>query len=691
MSAPLLIEIGCEELPARALVEQARKLADGIGRQLSESGFLETDQIRWLATPRRLALIAESVRARQPDRKLQRKGPPESAAFDDSGNPTPAAFGFARSVGLDVAELERLETPQGRWLYAELDQPGQALGEMLTDMLQSVIGELAGARSMRWSDRSERFLRPVRWLVVLHGANVVPMQLFGLESGRATRGHRVHAPGPHPIGDPGEYEAVLRRAFVLADFDKRRDRIRQQVEQCAGSVGLVARDDPALLDEVTGLVEWPVAVVGQFAQAFLEVPAEALISAMRAHQKSFPLFDQSGALAAQFISVANLESAQPKAMIRGFERVIRPRLADARFFYQQDRQKPLESRLQRLDEMLFQQRLGSLADKTVRLERLVAELAPDFGADAQVCARAARLCKCDLMTEMVGEFPELQGTMGRYYALADGEPEPVATAIESHYLPRHAGDALPSDPAGQALAVADRLDTLVGVFAAGKKPKGGKDPFALRRAALAVVRILEHSRCAVPVPELLQRAAEVVGNRLRVDPDVLGALVQFIDERLRSHLSEQGVATNTVNAVTAGSAGSVADFVDRARAVQRFADDPEVASLIAANKRAANLLAQAENHEFDEVDESSLQIEEERVLFKDVIDAKKSLESLLAERDYPAALARLAALRPAVDRFFDEVMVMAEDPALRRNRLSLLALVRATFLQIADVAKLGRA
>ncbi len=692
MSDSLLIELGCEEIPARALVRQAEMLSAGIAKQLADAGLLaDSANVRWLATPRRLALVAEAVAERQPDRRLARKGPAEKAAFDADGNPTRAAEGFARSVGLKVDQLDRLENEQGRWLYAEIEQPGKTLAELLPDMLDKVVREMAGARSMRWSDRSDRFLRPVRWLVVLHGAEVVPVSLFGLDAGRETRGHRIHAPGEHPIATVEDYEPVLEQACVLADHQRRRDRIAEQVRACAESAGLETQAESALLDEVTGLVEWPVAVVGSFDEAFLEVPPEALVSSMREHQKSFPLFTPEGALAARFITVANLESERPDLMIHGFERVIRPRLADARFFYEQDRQQPLSARLDRLDEMLFQERLGSLADKTRRLEKLAAELAPAFGAEAGACARAALLCKCDLLTEMVGEFPELQGTMGRYYALADGEPDAVATAIESHYLPRHAGDRLPEDPAGRTLAVADRLDSLVGVFAAGKKPKGGKDPFALRRAALAVARILEQSRCALSLDEFIARAAEALEARVPVDERTRREIRLFVDERLRAHLLERGIEANTLHAVTAGAGGSVADFVDRAQAVQAFAEDPEVESLIAANKRAANLLEQAGQENFGEIDADKLQIDAEKTLFAEVIEVEDALETLLNARDYPAALGRLAALRPALDRFFDDVMVMVEEEALKRNRLSLLQRLRALFLRIADVARLGRA
>jgi len=692
MSDTLLIELGCEELPAKSLVRQAEMLSTGMHKQLADAGLMDAgSRLRWLATPRRLAILAEGVAQRQPDRKLERKGPAEKAAFDAEGNPTRAAEGFARSVGLAVDQLERLENEQGRWLYAEIEEPGKSLAGLLPEMLDKVVREMAGARSMRWSDRSDRFLRPVRWLVVLHGSEVLPVSLFGLEAGRDTRGHRIHAPGAHAIEKAGDYEAVLRQAYVVADYAARRNQIAEQVKACADSAGLQTQAEGVLLDEVTGLVEWPVAVVGSFDEAFLEVPAEALVSSMREHQKSFPLFTGDGKLAARFITVANLESEQPELMVQGFERVIRPRLADARFFYEQDRQRPLADRMERLGEMLFQERLGSLADKAGRLKGLAAALAPAFDADPTACARAALLCKCDLLTEMVGEFPELQGIMGRYYAQADGEPETVAAAIESHYLPRHAGDELPEDPTGRALAVADRMDSLVGVFAAGKKPKGGKDPFALRRAALAVVRILDQSRCPLSLDELIDNAADALKAQVPVSEEDRDEIRRFLDERLRSHLGERGIETNTLHAVTAGADSPVADFVDRAVAVQAFADDPEVESLIAANKRAANLLEQAGEIEISEIDASSLHLGAEKRLFEELVESEKAVEERLGERDYPAVLKRLAGLRPALDRFFDDVMVMVDDERLRTNRLALLSRLRALFLRIADVAKLGRA
>lgn len=699
---PLLIELGCEELPARQLHGQLALLRDGLYSRLVDAGFIEPcpddggAEPRCMGTPRRLAVIIDRVRPRQPDRVIERKGPAETAAFDADGLPTRAAEGFARSVGRSVSELERLDNEQGRWLYARIEEPGRALAEVLPEILDATVRTMAGARSMRWSDRTERFLRPVRWLLVLHGSQVVPLNAFGLTAGRDTQGHRIHAPGQHAVASVDDYIPTLKSAFVQVDAGKRRAAITAGAETLARAAGLQVELDADLLEEVAGLTEWPVPVMGAFDDAFLEVPAEALICSMQQHQKCFPLRHADGRLAARFIAVANIESRDVAAMTAGFERVIRPRLADARFFYEQDRRHALERWFSRLDTIKFQEKLGSVAAKARRLQALATDLAPALDADPQVASRAAELCKCDLVSEMVGEFPELQGIMGRYYALADGEPEAVAVAIETHYLPRHAGDALPLDAAGRALALADRLDTLVGVFAAGQKPRGGKDPFALRRAALGIIRILDDAQASLPLDWLIEKAAERLvqdlGQGAGVDPQLLGEVEDFLLERLRSHAAEAGIETNTVQAVAAVQDRLVPDFMARARAVQAFAEDPMADSLIAANKRIANLLKQAEEGSSGEIDPRVLPESAERDLFEALqrIEAELFADARQARRDYAADLSGLAALREPVDRFFDEVMVMADDDRLRRNRLRLLHHLRALFLRVADVARLGR-
>lgn len=689
--ADLLIELGCEELPARLLSAQARLLADGLGKRLLEAGLIEsTDALKPMATPRRLAVRIPDVLARQADRELERKGPALQAAFDADGKPTRAAEGFARSVGMAVEDLEKLETGQGAWLFARVRETGRNLADILPGLLDETVREMAGARSMRWSDRNERFLRPVRWLLALHGSAVLEIEAFGLTAGRQTQGHRIHAPGSHDIKDAASYEQQLDAAYVLVDADRRQARIAEQVGQLMQAAGLEADLDPDLLDENAGLTEWPVAVIGQFDADFLEVPEEALISSMQQHQKCFPVRDGQGQLVNHFVAVANIESRDVAAMTAGFERVIFPRLADARFFWQQDCKITLEARRSRLDDVLFQEKLGSVGAKTRRLEVLAGALADSLGADPGLTRRAAALCKSDLVTEMVGEFPELQGIMGSHYARVNNEPAEVATAIASHYQPRQAGDGLPGDPAGLALALADRLDTVVGIFAAGKKPKGGKDPFALRRAALGMVRILEASNCALSLSELIELSARGLDQQIKVDDATRGEIEAFIMERLRSHAAEAGIEANTVHAVAAGKPGSVADFMARARAVQDFTADPRAESLIAANKRASNLLRQTEQDDFGDVSERCLQEDAEKDLLGAIQGVESQLEKRLADNDYPGALTELATIREAVDRFFDQVMVMAEDEAVRLNRLALLKRLTALIADIADLARLGR-
>ncbi|RFF26797.1 MULTISPECIES: glycine--tRNA ligase subunit beta [unclassified Wenzhouxiangella] len=689
--ADLLIEIGCEELPAGQLQGQVKLLAQGLGSRLVDAGLIDSDDdIAQLGTPRRLAVRIPAVRERQADQVLDRKGPAENVALDADGNPTKAAEGFARSVGKSFDELEWLENDQGRWLFTRVEQPGKSLSELLPEMFDATVRSMAGARSMRWSDRDDRFLRPVRWLLVLHGEATIELEYFGLKADRQTRGHRIHAPGWHAVDSASAYDQVLEKASVIVDPARRRERIVAQAKRLAGESGLMAVLDDALVDEVAGLTEWPVAVMGRFSEDFLEVPEEALISSLEQHQKSFALRDGEGRLAPRFIAVANIESTDPELMTAGFERVIRPRLADARFFWDQDRRNTLADKRDRLDAILFQEKLGSIGDKVRRLERLVETTAPALDANIEISARAAHLCKCDLVTEMVGEFPELQGIMGRYYALSDGEPKAVADAIEGHYRPRHAGDELAHDAAGRALALADRLDTVLGVFAAGQKPRGGKDPFALRRAALGIVRLLADSGTTLTIRKALEAAAQPLEGTVAIDETLVDEVEQFVFERLRSWASEQGMETNTVHAVAAGEAGSVADFLARARAVQQFADDPAMASLVAANKRAGNLLKQAGLQTGQRIDRQLLSEVAESRLAAAIDSTESELDRAMEQADYPAALATLAKLREPVDAFFDEVMVMCDDESLRNNRLALLGHLRALFLRIADVARLGR-
>lgn len=697
-TSSVLIELGCEELPAGHQAMLAQQWADGLHKGLTDAGLLSEASISntWV-TPRRLAWHCTEVKAVQPEQSMVRKGPAVTAAFDDQGQATAAATGFARSVGLELDQLEQVETDQGRWLQATIHQPGQALAEVVQGVLDDLITQMAGARSMRWSEATARFVRPVRWVLALHGEAVLPIQLFGLTADRLSYGHRIHAPGPHALDHSDHYLTTLTAAGVQPDPVQRRAIIVARSETLANQAQLRLQIDERVLDEVVGLTEWPVPVLGAFDPRFLEVPAEALVSSLQQHQKSFPLRDATGRLAAHFIAVANVDSQDPEAMRAGFERVIKPRLADAQFFYQQDRRQSLSAWRERLDQIAFQQGLGTVGDKVRRIMVLAPEFAEWLGASPQAAGRAAELCKCDLLSDMVGEFPELQGIMGRYYALADGEPEVVAESIEGHYLPRHAGDALPNSAEAQALALADRLDTLVGSFAAGHKPRSGKDPFALRRTALAVVRILQDSGSVRPLVDWIEAAGRGLPADLNVTAEVLEEVQQFVLDRLRSHALDLGLDAQTWQAVSvqtmAQTKGSVADLMARAKAVQAFADDPLAEPLIAANKRIANLLKQHDGPLPDAVRPEQFEDPTEQALFQALVDSEAALEQALTHHhhpDYSQALTTLAGLRQPVDAFFEGVMVMAEDLAVRANRLALLARLRAVFLRVADVARLGR-
>jgi glycyl-tRNA synthetase beta chain len=640
---------------------------------------------RCLYTPRRMTLLLSGVAARQPDRQLDRRGPAVSAAFDPQGKPTPAALGFARSVGMEVADLQTLSTDAGEWLHCKVDQPGQALTELLFPILQGALARLPVPKPMRWSDHDFSFVRPVHWLLVLHGEQVLAGELFGCAADRLTRGHRIHAPGPHPVARPEEYLHTLRQAFVEGDPDLRRARIREGVEQAGRAADGVARITDSLLDEVNNLVEWPIAIACDFDTAFLDVPQEALIASMEDHQKFFPVLEQAdGRLTARFIAVANIESRDVDAVRQGFERVVRPRLADARFFWNQDRKTALADRLANLDEIVFQEKLGSIGNKSRRLEALSRNIAKTLGLPEGPAARAALLCKCDLPSLMVGEFPELQGTMGAYYALASGEPGEVAAAIGSHYQPRYSGDQLPTDAAGRVVSIADRLDTLVGVFAAGQRPTGNRDPFGLRRSALGIIRMLLESGPSLSLSGLVDMAADALGDQLETDAETRAAVLDFMLERLRQWLKDQGYSARQLQAVMTVPDTRPGDILQRVEAVNAFMADEQGASLVAANKRIGNILKKSGQEITAEIDESSLLLPAEKMLFEAVNAARSKVEPRFERSEYAAALASLAALNAPVNAYFDEVMVMDEDPRIRSNRLSQLAALKALFDRVAD-------
>ena len=690
-SADLLIELGCEELPPKSLSILGQTLFDEFLNQLKKAELtFNAAGSRAYYTPRRLALLISGVAARQPDQVMDRKGPALVAAFDSDNKPTPAATGFARSVGKTVDELDTLKTDAGEWLYCRVEKPGQLLEYLFLPMLETALAALPVAKPMRWASNDFSFIRPVHWLVTMHGSKVLESSLFGLNSGNTTRGHRIHSPGPHEIPTAGDYEQVLESACVVVDQEKRRDIIKDQVISLGETAGGRAVMDAGLLAEVTNLVEWPRSICGSFDTEFLSVPAEALIASMQDHQKFFPIVsNDKGALINRFIAVANLDSLDFDAVREGFERVIRPRLSDARFFWDQDNKSSIEDWVQQLDSVVFQNTLGSVGDKSRRIAIISKKIAKETGVDEAAAKRAARLCKCDLVSQMVGEFPELQGIMGRYYALQSGEKNEVALAIGDHYLPAFSGDRLATGPVGKVVALADRLDTLTGIFATGNKPTGNKDPFALRRAALGVVRILLDGELNIELDRVLVIAASALQDQLPVTPQILLELRQFILERLKHHLREKGYETSLVNAALDAPLGTLPDLLLRLDALRDFMQHDVASNLAAANKRIGNILRKAGTLEGNTIKDDVLVIEEERTLFKEVKRISSELEPLYEKADYTEALTLLAGLSVAVEAFFDKVMVMDEDPQVRSNRLNLLAELKGLFDRIANLALLG--
>ncbi len=686
--ADFLVELGAEELPPKALQRLSQAFAEGVATGLAKQR-LAHGEVRAFASPRRLAVWVRELVCRQPDTQMERRGPAVAAAFDDEGCPTPAAQGFARSCGVAVEDLETLETDKGSWLVYRSQQAGQPASELLPGIVEQALAALPIPKRMRWGNEEHQFVRPVHWLVMLLGSEVVPCSLLGRQAGRESRGHRFHHPGPVVIPEPAAYEALLEsEAYVIADFERRRAAIAAQVEAAALELGGRAVIDPALLDEVTGLVEWPRAIAGSFDAAFLEIPAEALISAMKGHQKYFHVVDAQGGLMPHFITVANIGSRRPATVRAGNERVIRPRLSDADFFWNQDRKQPLASRLESLKSVVFQQRLGSLHDKAGRTAALAAAVAKAMGADPAQAERAGWLAKCDLMTEMVGEFPELQGIMGEYYARHDGEPEAVAVALNEQYMPRFGGDAVPASPIGQALAMADKLDTLVGIFGIGQAPSGDKDPFGLRRAALGVQRILIETQLELDLRQLLQWASEGFPAGVLAD-GVVAQVFDFMMERLRAYCQDKGIRADEFDAVMAVAPSRPYDFYRRLQAVQAFRARPEAESLAAANKRIRNILRKADEQALpQQVDDSLLAEPQEQALYQQLRELEPEVNAHFEQGRYGEALARLAGLRQAVDAFFDHVMVMADDAALRGNRLALLNQLSRLFLGVADISRL---
>lgn len=681
-----LVEIGTEELPPKALLKLSNAFTQGIRDGLSDAN-LAFGEVSSYASPRRLAVVVRELDSAQADKAVERRGPAVSAAFDDDGNPTKATQGFARSCGVEPSQLDTMETPKGAWLIYRSTQSGQSTNSLLPGIVQQSLDRLPIPKRMRWGALEAEFVRPVHWLVMLFGDEVIDCEILAARAGRQSRGHRFHHPDPLTIQTPTGYAAQMEQAHVIADFASRRTLIREQVNEAAAQHGGSAVIDEDLLDEVTGLVEWPQAVVGSFDASFLEVPPECLISAMKGHQKYFHMVDGEGSLMPNFITLSNIASHNPEAVRTGNERVIRPRLTDADFFWQQDRKQSLEQRLESLTTVVFQQRLGSIKDKSERVAAVAEAIAKAIAGNPEHAMRAALLAKCDLMTEMVGEFPELQGIMGRYYAQHDGEPAEVAVALDEQYMPRFAGDQLPASKTGQALAIADKLDTLIGIFGIGQVPSGDKDPFALRRAALGALRIIIEQGLDIDLWEMLEHAAEA--NTGLFDNDhVITQVFDFMMGRLKAYYQDQGVAPDSFEAVLAQRPARPLDFDARVHAVTAFRALPEAEALAAANKRIANILKKTEQAIPSSVDEKLLQDAAEQQLQQQISAISAQVKPLFAQRDYQAALKALAGLRDVVDSFFDQVMVMADDEALRSNRLALLSQLRNLFLEVADLSLL---
>ena len=683
----LLIEIGTEELPPKALRRLSLAFADEMAKGL-DSASIEPEKIHVFATPRRLALLLKALPTAQSDRETTRRGPAVAAAFDDEGCATQAAIGFAKSCGVEVEELDQLETKKGSWLSFRAIEKGQPTAALIPDLVSRALAALPIPKRMRWGDRDDEFVRPVHWVVLLFGDEVIDATILGIKAGRSTHGHRFHHPEAIYLAEPEAYLPILEtEGHVLADYAARQEAIRAQVIEQANTLGGEAIVDDELLNEVTALVEWPVAISGRFDEAFLEVPSEALISSMQDHQKYFPVVDAEGKLLPYFITVANLISTDPAQIQAGNERVIRPRLADAAFFWNQDRKQPLEERADRLRSMVFQKQLGTLFDKKERISELAGRIAKLIGDQPEYAERAAQLCKCDLLTSMVNEFPELQGIMGRYYATHDGEADAVATAIEEHYLPRFAGDDLPATTTGQAVALADRLDSMVGIFATGQQPTGVKDPFALRRAALGVIRICIEQQLDLDLETLLNAAADALEHKIDARSavnDVFG----YIMDRLLGYYQDKGVDIDLIDAVLATRPTRLLDLDRRIKACQAFRSLPEASSLAAANKRISNILKKTDEVIPEQVDISQLVDNAEKKLATVLNDLNTEVVPMMEAGDYTPALTRLAALRESVDAFFDEVMVMVDDDALRANRLALLRNLSSLFLRVADLSRL---
>ncbi|WP_340620131.1 glycine--tRNA ligase subunit beta [Xenorhabdus siamensis] len=682
-----LVEIGTEELPPKALRSLAESFAANFEVELQNAN-LGHGEVSWFVTPRRLALKVANLAAAQADREIEKRGPAIAQAFDTEGKPTKAAEGWARGCGITVDQAERMVTDKGEWLLYRAQVKGHEAKELLADMVSSALSKLPIPKLMRWGNKETQFVRPVHTITMLLGSEVIEGEILGIKSDRIIRGHRFMGEAEFTIDNAEQYPAILQEwGRVIADYEARKALIKRDAEQAATQLGGVADLTDSLLEEVTSLVEWPVVLTAKFEEKFLEVPAEALVYTMKGDQKYFPVYDKSGKLMANFIFVTNIESSDPQQIIAGNEKVVRPRLADAEFFFNTDRKQRLEDNLPRLETVLFQKQLGTLRDKTDRIQALAGWIAEKIGADVTHATRAGLLSKCDLMTNMVFEFTDTQGVMGMHYARHDGEAEDVALALNEQYQPRFSGDDLPSTGVSCAIAIADKMDTLAGIFGIGQHPKGDKDPFALRRAALGVLRIIVEKKLPLDLQTLSEEAVRLYGDKL-TNENVVDDVVEFMLGRFRTWYQEQGYSVDTIQAVLARRPTQPADFDARVKAVTHFRTLDEAVSLAAANKRVSNILAKSEEKLNDTVQASVLKAAEEIQLATHLVVLKEKLAPLFAEGNYQDALVELASLREAVDAFFDNVMVMAEDLQVRVNRLTLLSELRELFLRVADISLL---
>lgn len=682
-----LVEIGTEELPPKALRSLAEAFAANFTAELDNAG-LEHGEVKWFAAPRRLALKVADLSAAQADREVEKRGPAIAQAFDAEGKPSKAAEGWARGCGITVDQAERLVTDKGEWLLYRAHVPGQSAQQLLAGMVSTALSKLPIPKLMRWGDKETQFVRPVHTVTMLLGAELIPGTVLGIDSARTIRGHRFMGEAEFTIDNADQYpQILLERGKVVADYQTRKALIKRDAELAAQQIGGKADLSESLLEEVTSLVEWPVVLTAKFEEKFLAVPAEALVYTMKGDQKYFPVYDDAGKLLPNFIFVANIESKDPQQIISGNEKVVRPRLADAEFFFNTDRKQRLEDNLPRLETVLFQQQLGTLRAKTDRIQAMAGWIAGQIGADVNHATRAGLLSKCDLMTNMVFEFTDTQGVMGMHYARHDGEAEDVAVALNEQYQPRFAGDELPQSLVACSLAIADKMDTLAGIFGIGQHPKGDKDPFALRRAALGVLRIIVEKNLPLDLQTLTEEAVRLYGDKL-TNAKVVDEVVDFMLGRFRAWYQEEGHAVDTIQAVLARRPTKPADFDARVKAVTHFRTLEAAAALAAANKRVSNILAKSNDTLLDQVHASVLKEPAELKLATHLVVLRDKLQPFFAEGRYQEALVELAALRETVDAFFDSVMVMAEDEAVRVNRLTLLSKLRELFLQVADISVL---